>query len=320
MTHDLLHDYIMGKVESKWKDIFDSPLGTYEQLKISLGKIGFSKYFVDGHFESVSALNRRFGKALVRQALLEEPLHKLVETIVSANVQVYSNELEEFEREASRDETVESPLRLIKTFAGLSVASPTHQLEPVPFKRLNKGDRRSAAAVNQGAGSEKPPTSPVYPGSQPTTSSSTVNTIASQTTATSSSSTKVQPLKGDDSSDSDSDIASHPLKDPFESPLSTPVPLPHWIHEIHELGAESKIGITFVNDVTVPLRKMNEFKETIAGGAFYHHKRTKGSVRVFHSHALKDDNQDALSKLRSFILDGVKIDFSRAIASCPAAC
>jgi hypothetical protein len=64
MTHDLLHDYIMGKVESKWKDILDSPPGTYEQLKISLGKIGFSKYFVDGHFESVSALNRRFGKAL----------------------------------------------------------------------------------------------------------------------------------------------------------------------------------------------------------------------------------------------------------------
>ena len=154
----------------------------------------------------------------------------------------------------SRDGTVESPLRPIKTFASLSVATPTHQLEPVPFKRLSKGDRRSAA-VSQGAGSEKPPTtSPVYPGSQSTTSSSTVNTIASQTTATSSSSITFQPRKGDDSFDSDSDIASHPLKDPVESPPSTPVPLPHWIHEIHDLGAESNIGITFVNDATVPLR------------------------------------------------------------------
>ena len=55
-------------------------------MKISLCKIGFTKSFVDGHFESVTPLNLHFGKALVRQALLEEPLYKLVEMIVSANV------------------------------------------------------------------------------------------------------------------------------------------------------------------------------------------------------------------------------------------
>jgi hypothetical protein len=75
---------------------------------------------------------------------------------------------------------------------------------------------------------------------------------------------------------------------------STAVPLPHCIREIHELGAESNIGITFINDATVPFSQDARIQAgylslVVPFTIITEPKETFESVT---SHALKDGNQD----------------------------